>query len=256
MKSHTTIGIVAILALLLTSFASAQTSIFDCDFDTDSCGFDLAASGGLLNTTSSTQVDVALDTYTWWNVSMAVRAPTGGNGFKASATNSDVLFIDGACWKDEDGYSIGGGSGKCGFTLDDWVQTNLIYNSTSNTSQVCFGGSCSASGTGSFNIDPAATNFQFQTTYAGGDVVIDNMTIYVLDSEAPASGSTNCTYGGSGTFEINGSLCGTMGVSNNMLGNAVTLTGGAMTMNSSGAIYNFSSFMAYSNFMNHGGTIR
>ena len=246
------ITLALILVVMPIVLAVDQTEVFNCDFDTDSCGFDLSASNNVLNVTSSTSLDWSASDYTWSNHTMMVYAPTSALGFKHSVTNGDHRwFIDGACWKIEPDYS----TQRCSYTLDAWVEVSIITNHSSNTSEICFGGGCTSTSAGVFTVDPAEDSLQFATTYSGGDIAYDNMTINVLTSEAPAGGGSGCSYGGSGAWAINGSNCTTIGSTNDMLGNAVSVTEAAITLNSSASITNFSSFTAYVTVTNQGGTL-
>ncbi len=168
--------------VLSANDASAQTAIYSCTYDITSCGFDLAPSNGVLNVTSSTLLNWNASLYTWSNVTMMVYAPTGAQGFKHSITEGNHRwFIDGTDWKIEPDYS----TSKSGYTLDAWIAVNIVTNHTSNTSTICFGGTCSTTSAGAFKVDPAENRTQLTTTHTGGDIAYDNMTIYVLDNEAP-----------------------------------------------------------------------
>lgn len=247
------IAIIAMMALIFTSYSAlAQTAVFTCDFDSTSCGFDLSPSNGVLNVTSTTSLDWDANLYTWSNISAKLYCPTGGNGNKIHVANaaSDWL-LDGTTWKNEPSYAIGFNTNV---NLDAWDQINIVTNHTANTSRICVDGACSSAG--AFAINPATQTMQIETTYAGGDCAYDNMTIYVLDSEAPEPPAAGgCSYNGTGSWSINASNCTTIGAANNLLGNAVTVRYATMTLNSSASIFNFSSFTAYSTVINRGGRL-
>lgn len=170
--------------------SDGNTTIYSCDYSSTSCGFDLAPSGGILNTTSSTSIDLGLSAYTWTNWTSDVYMPVGGQGCKVDLPTGDHRWIiDPASeWKVEPDYDVS----KTSFPTATWTSVSIITNHTANTSYICFSGGCSSTKTG-FDVNSATDTMQLVTTYAGGDCAFDNMVIKVAPSDNPSTPSYNST---------------------------------------------------------------
>lgn len=178
---------IALLSIaFFASSANAQVAKYNCTFDSTSCGFDLAPSGGVLNVTTNTIADLNGTSYTWQNYSMYIYCPANALGFKfgpSTGTGSDrwLWECDGVDCnvKNEDSYSLD----LAGFPINALTYTQIAFNRSANSTTIDWAGKGSTSSANNFNILSTNDNTQFETSYSGSDCYIENMTMYVLDAE-------------------------------------------------------------------------
>lgn len=166
---------------------SANTTLYwSCDFETTGCGFDIAPQGGYLNVSSTTMnTDLNMSAFNYSHFSFMAYLQNNSLGAKfAPQTGNGHVWIWGGTGpfnlQIEPNYS----TTLSNFPLSTWTEVNITNNHSANNSRICFGGSC-AQAAGTFTFNTSSNDIQFTTTYSGADLLIDNMSLYVLPDEIP-----------------------------------------------------------------------
>lgn len=189
--------IFTLLAIGLSTQAFALTTLVNCTMS-DTCGFGAGTvANGVLNfdTASTYGSDFNLSTLSWWNLTFQISWPanmstnkyylretissSGGGRWIQEYANPTYTF------KPEGDYF----PEITGVTNTSWHTVSIVTNATSNVSSLYIDGASILAEA----LTPSTGDYfrmQINTFNNGGNVSIDNLTLIILDEEAPDEAPT------------------------------------------------------------------